>query len=83
MTEPYAGYPDDVRQIGQWIERQRKARKWSQEQLAARAGVHRVTVYKVEAGCGGHTASVFSLILALDGKFSIKTACCETSTIQP
>lgn len=76
---PYTEYEQDLLTIGRWIERERKARKWTQEQLAARAGVSRHTVYQVETGAGARTASTFAMIYALEGKLIIRPACIDTS----
>lgn len=63
--------------IGQWVTRERKARHWTQDQLAARAGVSRAAVYNVESGNGTHVISVLSVVGALDGCVSIRRACME------
>lgn len=54
-------------QLGGVIQQFRKARDWSQTDLAQRAGLRQEMVSKIEAGQpGSRVASIFDLLAALD-----------------
>lgn len=55
------------KQLGALIQQSRKARGWSQTDLAQQAGLRQEMVSKIEAGQpGSRVASIFDLLAALD-----------------
>ncbi len=54
--------------IGQWIQRERKKKGWTQAMLGDRAGISRQTVSKIEQGRWASVAmaSFYRMISALD-----------------
>lgn len=68
--EPHARSP---RQLGDLIQRQRKARGLSQSQLADLAGTRQEMVSKIENGApGSRIASIYDLLAALDLEMTLK-----------
>lgn len=63
----------DVRaRIGRNMKRLREAKGWSQEELAAEAGIHRTYVSGVERGVRNPTVTVLEkLAVALKAKMSL------------
>lgn len=62
--EPHARSP---RQLGDLIQRHRKARGLSQTELADLAGLRQEMVSKIESGApGSRIASIYDLLAALD-----------------
>jgi HTH-type transcriptional regulator/antitoxin HipB len=56
-----------TKQLGRLIQQFRKARGWSQTDLAHQAGLRQEMVSKIEAGQpGSRVASIFDLLAALD-----------------
>ena len=56
-----------AKQLGGLIQQCRKARDWTQTDLAQRAGLRQEMVSKIEAGQpGSRVASIFVLLAALD-----------------
>lgn len=56
-----------TKQLGGVIQQFRKARNWSQTDLAQRAGLRQEMVSKIEAGQpGSRVGSIFDLLAALD-----------------
>ena len=55
-----------VREIGRRIRRRRLERNWSQEQVAERAGLTRVTVTRVEKGTPASVLTLIQILRALD-----------------
>jgi transcriptional regulator with XRE-family HTH domain len=62
---------NDLRQIGQWVERERKARHWTKQQLAARAGVSENTVYLLETGANARVSTLSAVLGVFDAKIAI------------
>ncbi|MBD3835343.1 helix-turn-helix domain-containing protein [Brevundimonas sp.] len=60
------------KQLGQVIQRHRKARGLSQAALAARAGLRQEMVSKIEGGQpGSRLASIYALLAALDLEMTV------------
>lgn len=60
------------KQLGQVIQRRRKARGLSQTALAARAGLRQEMVSKIEGGQpGSRLASIYALLAALDLEMTV------------
>jgi transcriptional regulator with XRE-family HTH domain len=63
---------DALLTIAQWVTRERKARRWSQAQLAARAGVGMSAVRNMEEGAGTRVVTLLCVVEALSGRVSLK-----------
>jgi len=60
------------KQLGEVIQQFRKARGWTQTDLAERAGLRQEMVSKIEAGQpGSRVASIFDLLAALDLEITV------------
>ena len=55
-----------VREIGRRLRRRRLERNWSQEQVAERAGLTRVTIARVEKGTPASLLTLIQILRALD-----------------
>lgn len=61
-----------ARQLGDLIQRQRKARGLSQTQLADLAGLRQEMVSKIETGAqGSRLSSIYNLLAALDLEMTV------------
>jgi transcriptional regulator with XRE-family HTH domain len=60
---------DDLVRVGQMIERERKARKLSREQLAALVEVSENTIYRLETGANTTLETFFRTLHALKAQY--------------
>lgn len=62
---------EQAAKVGKWIRRARKARRWSQAELAVQTGVSDETVSKLETGKQGKRGPQLGTIAAVEKAFEV------------
>ena len=62
-TPPPAAVTDTITQVGHQIAAARRRRRWTQADLARKAGIARLTLHKLEAGAPGTSLAVLGAVL--------------------
>lgn len=66
--------PAPIERFGDIVKAQRRAKGWSQDQLAEAAGLSRPTVARVEAGSAVSTATLSKVAVALGIQINVEAA---------